>query len=173
MKIKKIISGSILVFILLCCKNNKDNKLEILINSTGKEFRTKNNKKIFEVEIDNKLIKILSREIEFYKNEIDCDDFDTSFVVIIEKDSAIEYLRFYQINNIIKEFEYIGYFRIKNYWFLVRKIKNQDNFSKLIKEVTIRYKLFPSTKYEKKNAKTIYDPYSFCYILKNDSLTRE
>jgi hypothetical protein len=132
-----------------------------------------NKKKIFELEIDNKLIKILSREIEFYRNESDCDDFDTSFVVIIEKDSDIEYLRFYQINNIIKEFEYIGYFRIKNYWFLVRKIKNQDNFSKLIKEVTIRYKLFPSTIYEKKNAKTIYDPYSFCYILKNDSLTRE
>ena len=36
---KKLILGGILVIILFCCKNSKDKKLEILINSFGKEWR--------------------------------------------------------------------------------------------------------------------------------------
>jgi hypothetical protein len=36
---KKLILAVILVTILFCCKNSKDKKLEILINSFGKEWR--------------------------------------------------------------------------------------------------------------------------------------
>lgn len=134
---------------------------------------TSNQKKVYELEIDVKLRELLEEDLKVYVKDYFVNHDDTLFVGVVDKNgSNVDYIRFYQVENIKDDFEYLGYFTCNSFVFLIRDYENKDDTMDLFK-IKDEYKFFPEISFELKDSKMPIDKYQIFYKYVDGVLSRE
>ena len=85
-----------------------------------------NNKKLYQIEFDKRLEKLLFKDIRNRKNTNKCD----FYVLALEKKEGKEHFRFYESEEGVKtEFRYFGYAYCDDVLILLRDFEKYDDLS--------------------------------------------
>ena len=141
------------------------------------EEKEMNNKKLYQIEFDKRLEKMLFSDIRNRKNEIKSD---FVYVLIVEKKEGVEHFRFYESDEGVKtEFRYFGYAYCDDVLILLRDIENYSDASLYYKINKNKFTFFNSTPVDSISylgnddpPPPIEHPFYFHYILENNSFSK-